>query len=77
MQATDGVQVGIARTTDKYHLLDSDQSRSLCGMLDAESTFSADIATVVSREKAENQGHSVCQQCIEHEAPEHIEESAD
>lgn len=46
-------------------------------MLDAESTFSADIATVVSREKAENQGHSVCQQCIEHEAPEHIEESAD
>lgn len=46
-----------------YHFVTDDGARSLCGAVNAESPFAADVHRVLSPEKAERQGYEVCGRC--------------
>lgn len=46
-----------------YHLLSEDETRSLCGNVNAESQFAAEIGRVLTEERAASRGFEVCGLC--------------
>ena len=46
-----------------YHVITDDGAHSLCGAVNADSPFAADVYRVLSPEKAERQGCEVCGRC--------------
>ena len=47
-----------------YHLLDDDESKSLCGTVNADSLFGIEPCTILPREDAERKGFDPCKRCL-------------
>lgn len=52
-----------ASSSGRYHLLNEAETASLCGSINAESQFAADIRQRLSREAAEQRGLTLCGRC--------------
>lgn len=46
-----------------YHILSADRTRSLCGNVNNESPFAADVRRIIPRRRAESRGFEVCGLC--------------
>lgn len=52
-----------ASSPGRYHLLNEAETASLCGSINAESQFAADIRQRLSLEAAERRGLTICGRC--------------
>ncbi len=50
-------------SSGRYHLLNEAETASLCGSINAESQFAADIRQRLSPETAERRGLTLCGRC--------------
>lgn len=51
------------KKTGNYHVLNDAETASLCGSINQESEFAADIVEVLSQESAERHGFDLCGRC--------------
>lgn len=58
-----GKVVGKISTSDTYHILTDNKSRSLCGTLDDEKFLGPDVVLTLTEAEAEQQGFSLCGHC--------------
>jgi hypothetical protein len=58
-----GKAVGKTSTSDTYHLLTNNGSKSLCGTLDDEEFLGPDVALTLTETEAEQQGYALCGHC--------------
>lgn len=52
-----------ATNSGQYHVLNDAETGSLCGSINEESQFAADIAQTLSRVEAERGGLTICGRC--------------
>ena len=57
--------VGKTYSSDTYHFLTADRTRSPCGALNNDAFGAADIAVALSQADAEQQGYTLCRQCAD------------
>jgi hypothetical protein len=58
-----GNVVGKTSTSDTYHFLTNNKSKSLCRTLDDEEFLGPDVALTLTETEAEQQGFALCDHC--------------